>query len=87
MAGVLPDRGASPERAAESHQSSDSLQQALDQLPAEYREALILKHIEGLTYEEISELTGTGVPALKVRAHRGREMLRNILEEAGITHG
>jgi RNA polymerase sigma-70 factor (ECF subfamily) len=84
---ILPDHGASPERAASAGQDKDLLQRALGTLPADYREVLILKHIEELDYGEISAITGMGIPALKVRAHRGREMLRTILEQAGVTHG
>ncbi len=87
IAEVLPDRGTSPEQDAAASQSRDVLQRALDALPEEYREVLILKHIEELDYEEISAITGAGIAALKVRAHRGREMLRKVLEEAGVTHG
>ncbi len=58
-----------------------------DDIEAEYREVLILKHIEELDYQEIAAITGAGIPALKVRAHRGRELLRRILERAGVTHG
>lgn len=86
IAGVRPDTGPSPEVAAAAQQSRDILQRALDSLPAEYREVLILKHIEELDYQEIAAITGAGIPALKVRAHRGREMLRRILEQAGVTH-
>lgn len=86
IAGVRPDTGPSPEVAAVAQQSRDILQRALDSLPAEYREVLILKHIEELDYQEIAAITGAGIPALKVRAHRGREMLRRILEQAGVTH-
>lgn len=84
---VRPGSGISPEQAAANHQSNDMLQQALDALSAEYREVLVLKHIEELDYEEISAITGTSVSALKVRAHRGREMLRKLLEKSGVTHG
>ena len=84
---MVPDSGTSPERAAAAGQSRDILQQALDALPEDYREVLILKHIEELDYLEIAAITGTGITALKVRAHRGREMLRKILAEAGVTHG
>ncbi len=87
IAEVLPDSRTSPEQDAAAGQSRDILQRALDTLPKEYREVLILKHIEELDYEEISAITGAGIAALKVRAHRGREMLRKILEEAGVTHG
>jgi RNA polymerase sigma-70 factor, ECF subfamily len=84
---VRPGSGISPEQAAANRQSGDMLQQALDALPAEYREAIVLKHIEELDYQEISAITGASVSALKVRAHRGREMLRKVLEKAGVTHG
>ncbi len=80
------DSGTSPEQSAVEHQSKDLLQRALDALPAEYREVLVLKHIEELDYHEISAITGTGISALKVRAHRGREMLRTIMEQKGVTH-
>jgi RNA polymerase sigma-70 factor (ECF subfamily) len=87
IADVKPDSGVSPEQAVAAGQSKDLLQQALGVLPEDYREVLILKHIEELDYQEIAAITGTGITALKVRAHRGREMLRKILEEAGVTHG
>ena len=86
LAEVMPDKGISPEQTASAHQSSDVLQRALDALSPEYREVLILKHIEELDYQEIAAITGAGIPALKVRAHRGREMLKKILEKAGVTH-
>lgn len=87
LAEVMPDKGISPEQAASAHQSSDVLQRALNALPPEYREVLILKHIEELDYQEIAAVTGSAIPALKVRAHRGREMLKKILEKTGVTHG
>lgn len=87
IAGVRPDPGPSPEQVAVARQSKDLLQRALDVLPADYREVLVLKHIEELDYQEIAAITGAGVPALKVRAHRGREMLKRILEQSGVTHG
>lgn len=84
---IRPGSDISPEQAAADQESSDMLQQALGALSAEYREVLVLKHIEGLDYQEISVITGASVAALKVRAHRGREMLRKILEKSGVTHG
>jgi len=84
---IIPDRGVSPERAAATGQDKDLLQRAMETLPADYREVLVLKHIEELDYQEISAITGTGIAALKVRAHRGREMLRKVLEGSGVTHG
>jgi RNA polymerase sigma-70 factor, ECF subfamily len=80
------DTGTSPEQYAVEHQRKDRLQRALDALPAEYREVLVLKHIEELDYQEIAEITGMGISALKVRAHRGREMLRKKLEDTGVVY-
>jgi RNA polymerase sigma-70 factor (ECF subfamily) len=55
------------------------LETALGALTAEQREALVLKHVEGRSYEEMSQLLGVGVDALKMRVHRARDALREIL--------
>ena len=44
--------------------------------------AFLLKHVEGLSYEEMSELTGAGVSALKMRVKRACDRLRGLLQEA-----
>jgi len=49
-------------------------------LPSEQREAFLLKHVEELTYEEIAELTGVSVSALKMRVKRACDGLRDLLE-------
>ena len=54
---------------------------ALDQLPTDQREAFLLKHVEEMSYEEMQTLTGTSVPALKMRVFRAREELRRLLRE------
>ena len=61
--------------------SLGEIQGALDQLPAEQREAFVLKHVEGVSYETMSELTGAGISALKMRVKRACERLRELLEE------
>jgi len=55
------------------------IQQALDQLDAAQREVFILKYIEELSYEDIAELTGIGISALKMRVKRASDRLRTIL--------
>ena len=57
------------------------IQRALDQLPVEQREAFVLKHVEGVSYETMAELTGAGVSALKMRVKRACNRLRELLEE------
>ena len=61
-----------------------AVQIALNRLPPAYREIIILKHIEELDYQEISDILGIGIPALKVRAYRGRELLRQALTGTGV---
>jgi len=86
IADFRADPARTPEQAASSRETRDRVQAGLDALPPDYREVLVLKHIQGLDFQEISEITGAGVSALKVRAHRGREMLRAAMEQAGNSH-
>ncbi len=58
----------------------DELSVALAQLPAEQREAVVLRYADDLGYDEISSITGAGISALKMRVKRGCERLRAILE-------
>jgi RNA polymerase sigma-70 factor (ECF subfamily) len=60
----------------------DEIQRALDQLPPEQREAFVLKYVEELSYEEMMEITGAGLSALKMRVKRACERLRTLLETA-----
>jgi RNA polymerase sigma-70 factor (ECF subfamily) len=72
------------DRAADEpdEQSGDyeEIQRALSRLQAEHREAFILKHVEELSYEEMSQLTGISVSALKMRVKRACERLRRMLD-------
>jgi RNA polymerase sigma-70 factor (ECF subfamily) len=77
------------ERALTDHPESHSalrgeIQRALDQLEPDQREAFVLKHVEELSYEEMAELTGAGISALKMRVKRACERLRELLE--GVHH-
>jgi len=51
------------------------VERALNALPAEKREAFVLKHVEGMSYEEMAAVTGARIPTLKMRVHRAREAL------------
>lgn len=63
---------------------SRRVQEALARLPAELREALLLKYVEEMSYEEMAVIAGAGVSALKMRVLRAREQVRAYLEEATI---
>lgn len=58
----------------------EEIEYALAQLVPEQREAFLLKYVEELSYEEIAEITGVGVSALKMRVKRSCERLRELLE-------
>ncbi len=58
----------------------DVVQRALVKLPAEYREAVVLRDLEGRSYEEIAQILGIPAGTVRSRIHRGREALRQLLE-------
>ena len=55
---------------------------ALAELPAQQREAVVLTKLDGKSVAEAAEIAGTTVGAMKVRAHRGYEALRRLLGKA-----
>ena len=72
--------------AAEDHPEDRSawreeIDRALTRLRAEQREAFLLKYVEDMGYEEMSQLTGVGVSALKMRVMRACDRLRELLTE------
>jgi RNA polymerase sigma-70 factor (ECF subfamily) len=71
-------------RPVESRALGEEIQRALDRLPHDLREAFVLKHVEDLSYDTMSEITGAGVSALKMRVKRSCEKLRELLE--GVHH-
>ena len=72
---------ASVEHSAEQDALRDAIMWALAQLPAEQREAFLLKHVEDLSYEAMEEMTGVRSSALRMRVFRAREELRKLLAE------
>jgi RNA polymerase sigma-70 factor, ECF subfamily len=66
---------------ADAEALREEIERALGRLVPEQREAFILKHVEELSYEEMAEVTGVGVSALKMRVKRACERLRELLEE------
>ena len=72
----------SADEVAETAERLRALQHALLELTAEQREVFVLKHVEGLTYQEIAERLSTSVPSLKMRMHRAYDRLREQLRES-----
>ncbi len=57
-----------------------AIQEATDRLPEGYREVFLLKDVDGLSYEQIAEVTGDSIPAIKSRLHRARLALREAID-------
>ena len=70
-----------PEDELDRGELRSDLDRALSALPASLREAFVMKHVEGRSYEEMAELLDSTVGALKMRVHRAREALQALLEE------
>jgi RNA polymerase sigma-70 factor (ECF subfamily) len=68
------------DQALERRELSEQLGAALARLSDEQRAAFVMKHVDGRSYEEMSDLLGVGVDALKMRVYRARDALRSALE-------
>jgi RNA polymerase sigma-70 factor (ECF subfamily) len=70
-----------PERILSQQQVADHLDRAIQRLPPLYREAFIMKHVEGLSYEEMEQVLGVSGDTLKMRVYKGRVQLSRELAE------
>jgi RNA polymerase sigma-70 factor (ECF subfamily) len=75
----LPDPGRSPFEAAVDQETQAMIEDALQQVNPSFRAALVLREIEGLSYEEISEILDISLGTVKSRILRGRDALRKLL--------
>jgi len=76
------DGDATPERAFAQKELASRLQAALDHLPFDQRTAIVLREIDGLSYDEIAFSLGVAVGTVKSRLTRARRALRLELQEA-----
>jgi RNA polymerase sigma-70 factor, ECF subfamily len=76
----VPDLDPGPDAHAESAELQELVGRCIDGLPAQYREAVVLRDIEGLSNEEAAEVLGLTVRNFKSRLHRGRMGIRHMLE-------
>jgi RNA polymerase sigma factor (sigma-70 family) len=72
----LPGKEPGPERAWEHNNLDYDVQHALDALPPDFRAAVVLCDIEGLSYEEIAATLDVKLGTVRSRIHRGRALLR-----------
>ncbi|MBK5291904.1 MAG: sigma-70 family RNA polymerase sigma factor [Acidobacteriia bacterium] len=77
---LLPDPGRSPFEATLDHETRTRIEQALARIKPAFRSAVVLRDVEGLTYEEIAEVLHISLGTVKSRILRGREALREQLQ-------
>lgn len=83
----IESRRPSPEQESERRERRIEIEGVVRSLPAVYRELIILRHSQDLTYEEIVQVTGLPLGTVKNRLFRAREMMRLQFMERGITGG
>ena len=69
-----------PFEEAAAHEVQQAVQQGLREVPEVFRSAVILRDLDGMSYEEVAEVLGVSVGTVKSRILRGRRLLREILE-------
>src|SRR4051812_1876570 len=77
----------SPERTLLDRSVSDDVQKALDALPDDFRTAVVLCDVQGLSYKEIAEIMQTPVGTVMSRLFRGRKLLSAALREFAVAEG
>jgi RNA polymerase sigma-70 factor, ECF subfamily len=75
----------SPEQESERRERRLEIEAVVRSLPNAYRELIVLRHSQDLTYEEIVEVTGLPLGTVKNRLFRAREMMRQQFVDRGIT--
>jgi RNA polymerase sigma-70 factor (ECF subfamily) len=74
--GSEPDHGAGPEEGAMRRAEMDDLAARVACLPPRYREAVVLRHVQELSYAEVADALGQPVGTVKANVHRGLKLLR-----------
>jgi RNA polymerase sigma-70 factor (ECF subfamily) len=74
--GSEPDHGAGPEEGAMRRAEIDELAARVACLPSRYREAVVLRHVQDLSYAEVADALGQPVGTVKANVHRGLKLLR-----------
>ena len=77
----LGDHAETPLAEVESRELGTAIERAIAQLRPEYRSCILLRHVEGHSYEEIAEMLELPLGTVKTYIHRARNELRGYLED------
>jgi RNA polymerase sigma-70 factor (ECF subfamily) len=78
---LIADWSGTPDRELLSGETRRLLEEAIDRLPEHYRAVLVLKDVEELSSDEVAQIVGDTVPAVKTRLHRARMAVREYLTQ------
>lgn len=81
LLGELPDKGPSPQELAEKKAILEAVRLGIAKLSKEHQRVMILRELEGLSYEEIAQILNCSVGTVKSRINRARENLKKILSQ------
>jgi RNA polymerase sigma-70 factor (ECF subfamily) len=76
------DESLGPEALVLQQQTVEQVQTAVESLPADFREVIVLRELEGLSYKEIATIIGVPIGTVMSRLSRGRERLIALLNPA-----
>ena len=89
--GLVEKVAAFPEETAEDpieeavlHDTVRVMSEALQDLPETYREALVLRYVDGLSFREVAEATGVSEENARARVHRGRQALHKVMSRVAV---
>jgi RNA polymerase sigma-70 factor (ECF subfamily) len=81
----IESRRPNPEQESERKERRAEIETVIAQLPSAYKELVILRHSQDMSYDEIAEVTGLPLGTVKNRLFRAREAMRDLFLERGIT--
>ncbi|TVP58846.1 MAG: sigma-70 family RNA polymerase sigma factor [Gemmatimonadales bacterium] len=78
---ILPDTGETPDEYTENRELGGQIEDAIARLRPEYRTAILLRHVEGHSYDEVADIMELPLGTVKTYIHRGRSELKELLSE------
>jgi len=87
MTDERPDEQLNPEALVIQRQAVERVQRAIEQLPVDFREVIVLRELEGLSYKEIAAVIAAPIGTVMSRLARGRERLLAIMDPDSTTGG
>jgi RNA polymerase sigma-70 factor (ECF subfamily) len=87
MLDTRPDERPGPEALVMQRQTVERVRRAVEQLPVDFREVIVLRELEGLSYREIAAVVGIPIGTVMSRLARARERLLAILGPSAATGG